>query len=225
MSDIKVILADDHTLVRAGIKSLLQSIKGVEVIGEADNGRAALKLIEQTPPDIVLLDIAMSELNGLDTAARVSKEFPEVKIMILSMHASEEYVLQALRAGASGYLLKESAPNELEIALRAVARGETYLSPVISRHVVDDYLRRVGSNSSNEKFNEPFPHEHLTPRQREILQLIAEGNSTKEIAGKLNLSVKTVETHRMQMMERLNIRDVAGLVRYAIRSGIISSDT
>ncbi|MDP4115377.1 MAG: response regulator transcription factor [Bacteroidota bacterium] len=224
MADIKVIIADDHTLVRAGIKSLLESINGVEVIGEADNGRVALKLIEQNQPDIVLLDIAMSELNGLDTAARVSKEFPDVKIMILSMHASEEYVLQALRAGASGYLLKESAPTELELALRAVARGETYLSPVISRHVVEDYLRRVGSSASSDKAVEPFPHEHLTPRQREILQLIAEGNSTKEIAGKLNLSVKTVETHRMQMMERLNIRDVAGLVRYAIRTGIISSD-
>lgn len=224
MADIRVVIADDHQLVRAGIKSLLESISGVQVIGEADNGRVALKLIEQNQPDLVLLDIAMSELNGLDTAARVSREFPDVKIMILSMHASEEYVLQALRAGASGYLLKESAPTELELALRAVCRGETYLSPVISRHVVDDYLRRVGTSSGREKVVDPYPHEHLTPRQREILQLIAEGNSTKEIAGKLNLSVKTVETHRMQLMERLNIRDVAGLVRYAIRTGIISPD-
>ncbi|HZW39932.1 MAG: response regulator [Syntrophothermus sp.] len=225
MPDITVVLADDHTLVRAGIKSLLQSIPGFSVIGESDNGRDAIKLVESLHPDIVLLDIAMSELNGLEAAARINKESLSSKVIILSMHASEEYVLQALRAGASGYLLKESAPTELEIALRAVARGETYLSPTISKHVVDDYLRRVSSgNSSTEKTIEPFPHEQLTPRQREILQLIAEGNSTKEIAAKLNLSVKTIETHRMQIMERLGIRDVAGLVRYAIRAGIISPE-
>jgi DNA-binding NarL/FixJ family response regulator len=223
MEKIRVMLADDHALVRAGIRALLQNMHNVEVVGEAHNGRDALKLIEQLQPDVVLLDIAMPELNGLEVAARVSKEMPEVKIAILSMHADEEYVLQALRAGASGYLLKDSAPTELEFAINSVSKGETYLSPSISKRVVDDYLRRV-SNSNVESKHEMSAFVQLTPRQREILQLIVEGNSTKEIAYKLNLSVKTVETHRMQLMERLGIKDVAGLVRYAIRAGIISPE-
>jgi DNA-binding NarL/FixJ family response regulator len=222
METYSLLLADDHTLVRAGIRSLLKNINGFEVIAEADNGRDALKLIEQHKPDIVLLDIAMSELNGLEVASRLNKEHPDIRVIILSMHSSEEYVLQALRAGASGYLLKDSAPTELELALRAVSRGETYLSPSISKHVVDDYLRRV---SSNQQVNVVQPGvTELTPRQREILQLIAEGNSTKEIAQKLIVSVKTIESHRIQLMERLGIHDIAGLVRYAIRMGIISSD-
>lgn len=218
----KVLLADDHTLVRAGIKSLLKNMHGFEVVAEADNGRDALKLADQHKPDLVLLDIAMSELNGLEVASRLSRDLPEIKIIILSMHSSEEYVLQALRAGASGYLLKDAAPTELEIALRAVIRGETYLSPSISKHVVDDYLRRV-SNKKSELSDETGAAE-LTSRQREILQLIAEGNSTKEIAEKLILSVKTIESHRIQLMERLGIHDIAGLVRYAIRMGIISPE-
>ena len=218
----KVLLADDHTLVRAGIRSLLKNIPGFEVVAEAENGRDALKLVEQQKPDLVLLDIAMSELNGLEVAARLSKEHPEIRIIILSMHSSEEYVLQALRSGASGYLLKDAAPTELELALRAVIRGETYLSPSISKHVVDDYLRRV-SNKKSDLVAEPG-HTELTSRQREILQLIAEGNSTKEIAQKLILSVKTIESHRIQLMERLGIHDIAGLVRYAIRMGIISPE-
>jgi DNA-binding NarL/FixJ family response regulator len=221
MVNYNVLLADDHTLVRAGIRSLLKNINGFEVVAEADNGRDALKLIEEHKPDIVLLDIAMSELNGLEVASRLHKEHPDINVIILSMHSSEEYVLQALRAGASGYLLKDSAPTELELALRAVTRGETYLSPSISKHVVDDYLRRVSNVQDNNK--EPVMPE-LTSRQREILQLIAEGNSTKEIAQKLIVSVKTVESHRIQLMERLGIHDIAGLVRYAIRMGIISPD-
>ncbi|MFO7445617.1 MAG: response regulator transcription factor [Ignavibacteriaceae bacterium] len=223
MDHIKVLLADDHALVRAGIRALLQNMHNVEVVAEAHNGRDALKLIEEFKPDVVLLDIAMPELNGLEVAARVSKEMPEVKVAILSMHADEEYVLQALRAGASGYLLKDSAPTELELAITAVSRGETYLSPAISKRVVNDYLRRVSDAPSDSK-TEMSAYVQLTPRQREILQLIVEGNSTKEIAYKLNLSVKTVETHRMQLMERLGIKDVTGLVRYAIRAGIITSE-
>jgi len=222
MQTNKVLLADDHTLVRAGIRSLLKNIPGFEVVAEADNGRDALKLIEQHHPDLVLLDIAMSELNGLEVAARLNKEHPEIHVIILSMHSSEEYVLQALRAGASGYLLKDSAPTELELALRSVSRGETYLSPSISKHVVDDYLRRV-SSKGDDKVSLPGLQE-LTSRQREILQLIAEGNSTKEIAEKLILSVKTIESHRIQLMERLGIHDIAGLVRYAIRMGIVSPE-
>lgn len=223
MKNIRILLADDHTLVRAGIKNLVSNLHGVEVVGEADNGRTALKMVDELKPDMILLDIAMSELNGLEVAARLSKEHPEVDVIILSMHANEEYVVQALRAGASGYLLKDSAPNELEIAVNAVSKGESYLSPAISKHVVNDYLRRV-SNLDPDDNEDKSSFKQLTPRQREILQLIAEGNSTKEIAAKLIVSVKTVETHRIQLMERLGIHDVAGLVRYAIRMGIITPD-
>lgn len=223
MSKISVILVDDHALVRAGIRSLLQSINDIEVVAEANNGREALNQIRDINPDLVLLDISMTELNGLEVAERVSQDFPEVKIVILSMHTNEEYVLQSLRAGASGYLLKDAVPTELEIAIRSVMRGETYLSPAISKHLVDDYLRRLkGSADEVSKIN---PFEQLTSRQREILQLIAEGNSTRDIAAKLNISIKTVETHRMQIMDRLDIHDVAGLVRYAIRMRIISPES
>jgi DNA-binding NarL/FixJ family response regulator len=159
------------------------------------------------------MDIAIPELNGLEALARATKEFSAVKVIILSMHANEEYVLQALRAGARGYLLKDAAVAELELALRAVARGETYLSPRISKRVIDSYLERLG--------NERPLREELTPRQREIVQLIAEGKSTKEIAFLLTVSVKTVEAHRAQLMERLGIHDVAGLVRYAMRVGLV----
>jgi DNA-binding NarL/FixJ family response regulator len=221
MKPIKVILVDDHTLVRAGIRSLIQNISGVEVIAEANNGRDAIRLIDELIPDLVLLDIAMPELNGLEVISRISKDNTDTKIIILSMHTNEEYVVQALKSGAAGYLLKDSAPNELEIAVNAVMRGETYLSPAISKHVVDNYLRRI-SEVSAEKEKGPDIFKQLTSRQREILQLIAEGNSTKEIANKLNVSIKTVETHRMQLMDRIGIHDVAGLVRYAIRMGIIT---
>ena len=221
MKPIKVILVDDHSLVRAGIRSLIQNISGVEVVAEANNGRDAVRLIDELVPDLVLLDIAMPELNGLEVISRISKDNTDTKVIILSMHTNEEYVVQALKAGAAGYLLKDSAPNELEIAVNAVIRGETYLSPAISKHVVDSYLRRI-SDVSADKEKGPDIFKQLTSRQREILQLIAEGNSTKEIANKLNVSIKTVETHRMQLMDRLEIHDVAGLVRYAIRMGIIT---
>lgn len=221
MKPIKVILVDDHSLVRAGIRSLIQNISGVEVIAEANNGRDAIRLIDELIPDLVLLDIAMPELNGLEVISRISKDNLITRVIILSMHTNEEYVVQALKAGAAGYLLKDSAPNELEIAVNAVMRGETYLSPAISKHVVDNYLRRI-SDVSTEKEKGPDIFKQLTSRQREILQLIAEGNSTKEIANKLNVSIKTVETHRMQLMDRIGIHDVAGLVRYAIRMGIIT---
>jgi DNA-binding NarL/FixJ family response regulator len=221
MKPIKVILVDDHSLVRAGIRSLIQNISGVEVIAEANNGRDAIRLIDELIPDLVLLDIAMPELNGLEVISRISKDNTDTKVIILSMHTNEEYVVQALKAGAAGYLLKDSAPNELEIAVNAVMKGETYLSPAISKHVVDNYLRRI-SDVSAEKERGPDIFKQLTSRQREILQLIAEGNSTKEIANKLNVSIKTVETHRMQLMDRIGIHDVAGLVRYAIRMGIIT---
>ena len=223
MSPIRVLLADDHNLVRAGIRSLIQELTGIEVIAEASDGREALSLIEMHRPDVVLMDIAMSELNGLEATARVVRDFPEVRVIMLSMHANEEYVWQALRSGASGYLLKDAGIAELELAIKAVARGETYLSPPISKQVIDDYIQRVGGQPDSEKLA-GAPAERLTQRQREILQLIAEGHTTQVIAQKLSISVKTVETHRMQLMERLDIHDIAGLVRYAIRIGLIRPD-
>jgi DNA-binding NarL/FixJ family response regulator len=223
MSPIRILLADDHALVRAGIRALLDHVRGVEVVAEADDGREALDLIATHQPDIVLMDIAMPSLNGLEAAARVSKAFPGVRVIILSMHANEEYVLQALRAGASGYLLKGARAAELELAVTAVANGETYLSPAASKHVVDEYVQRA-AGSTPAGSDERALGERLTPRQREILQLIAEGHSTKEIARMLQISVKTAESHRTQLMERLGIHDVAGLVRYALRAGLIDRE-
>lgn len=214
---IRVVLADDHGLVRAGVRALLERLPDIEVVGDASDGREALRLLKTVQPDVALFDIGMAGMNGLEAATRSAKESPRVRILILSMHASEEYVLRALRAGAAGYLLKDSATAELELAIKAVARGETYLSPAVSKHVVADYVRRVGDEGA-------APYETLTRRQREILQLVAEGHSTKEIAKTLDIGIKTVETHRAEIMERLDIHDIAGLVRYAIRTGLISPE-
>jgi DNA-binding NarL/FixJ family response regulator len=224
MIPIRIILADDHTLVRGGIRALLQDLPGTQVIAEANDGREALRLVEIHRPDIILMDIAMSGMNGLEATNRLVKEFPHVRVIILSMHTNEEYVLQALRAGASGYLLKDAGIAELELAIKAVARGETYLSPPVSKHVISNYVRRVGGENQEDMGIDSSPIDRLTLRQREILQLIAEGHTTQEIAQKLDISVKTVETHRMQLMERLDIHDVAGLVRFAIRVGLITLD-
>lgn len=215
MKRLRVLLADDHALVRAGLRSLLGQLEEVQVVAEAHDGREALELAALHRPDLVLMDIGMPGLNGLEATLRLGKEQPEVRVIVLSMHATEDYVLQALRAGARGYLLKDSAPLDLARALRAVARGEIFLGPHIPRQVLDAYAAKAGEN--------PSPLALLTARQREILQLIAEGNSTREIARRLALSVKTVEAHRAQIMERLGIHDVPGLVRYAIRHGIISA--
>jgi DNA-binding NarL/FixJ family response regulator len=216
MSPIRVLLADDHTLVRAGIRSLLESVDGLEVVAECGDGRECLELIGKHRPDVALLDIGMPGLSGLQVAERVSEESPRTKVVILSMHADKTHVTQAMRAGVAGYLLKGAAVAELPLALQAVMRGETYLTPKISKHVVDGFLRDTK--------DEPGPLADLTTRQREILQLIAEGQSTKEIAGILEVSSKTVETHRMRLMDRLDIHDVPGLVRFAIRAGLVSSD-
>lgn len=215
MKPLRIVLADDHALVRAGIRALLERWPVTEVVGEAADGHAALALVAKHRPDVLLMDVAMQEMNGLEAAQRILEEAPETKVIILSMHANEEYVLRALQSGAAGYLLKDSAAVELELALEAVARGDTYLSPAISRTVIDRYLGRV--SGSEEKAADP-----LTPRQREILKHLAEGESVKEIAFALGLSVKTVESHRAAIMERLDIRDTAGLVKYAMRVGLIS---
>jgi DNA-binding NarL/FixJ family response regulator len=217
MNKTRILLADDHCLVRAGFRSLLEKIPTVEVVAEANDGREALELLKATRPDIVLMDIAMPRLNGVEAVGRISKEFPRTKAIVVSMHASEEYVWRALRAGASGYLIKDAAADELALAIQAVMNGETYLSPRVSRVVIRNYFERTNNSQS--------PLERLTSRQREILQLIAEGKNTKEIASTLEISVKTVEAHRLQLMARLDIHDVAGLVRYAIRSGLVSSET
>jgi DNA-binding NarL/FixJ family response regulator len=216
VNPIRLLLADDHTLVRAGLRALLQGVAGVQVIAEADNGREALRLVEEQRPDVVLMDIQMAGLNGLEAAAGIAREYPRTRVIMLSMHADEEYVVQALRAGASGYLLKNAGAVELAEAIKRVAQGETFLSPAVAGQV-GDYIRRVGQ--------EPTSLDRLTPRQREILQLIAEGNTTKKIAQVLTISVKTVETHRSQLMEQLDIHDIAGLVRYAIRMRLVTPET
>jgi DNA-binding NarL/FixJ family response regulator len=216
MNMTRVLLADDHALVRAGIRALLERIPSIEVVGEAGTGREALELVRSKLPNIVLMDIAMTELGGLEALPRITKDFPSVKVIILSAHASEEYVIRALREGASGYMLKDSATSELELAINSVIQGKIYLSPSISRTVIDDYLQRVSGAVG--------PLEQLTSRQREILQLIAEGKNAKAIAADLDVSIKTVESHRLQLMDRLNIHDVPGLVRYAIRNGLVSAE-
>ena len=213
---LRIVLADDHALVRAGIRALLERLPEVDVVAEAGDGLEALARVHAHRPDVLLIDIAMAGLSGLDAAARVRAECPAVKVVILSMHANEEYVVQALAAGAVGYLLKDAATTELDHALEAVARGETYLSPAISARVIASYLSRVGAAAS--------VRDPLTRRQKEILQLVAEGHSTKAIAFRLTISVKTVEAHRAQIMERLHIHDVAGLVKYAMRIGLISPE-
>lgn len=214
MAPLRVILVDDHALVRAGMRALLGELEGVEVVADTADGRVALQLIAEMKPDVALVDISMPGLNGLEVATRVPKDSP-TRVLIVSMHCDDESIRRALLAGAAGYLVKSSDRAELEMALRAVARGQTWLSPVVSSNVVA--LLREGV-----RLSPGGPFELLTSRQREVLQLIAEGLSTKEIAARLGLGVKTVETHRNELMERLDIHGVAGLVRYAIRMGLVN---
>ena len=215
---MRLILADDHTLVRAGIRALLDRIDDIETVAETGDGREALELIEKHRPDLALLDITMPGLNGLEVASRMPSTSPSTKVLLLSVHSTESFVAKALRAGVAGYLLKDSAATELEVAIRAVAGGKTYLSPAISMRVVEGYLKNLEAGSPTDSLAA------LSDRQREILQLIAEGKTTREIAGLLDISVKTVEGHRAQLMDRLDIRDVPGLVRLAIREGLVSPD-
>jgi DNA-binding NarL/FixJ family response regulator len=215
MKPIRVLLADDHALIRAGLRALLHDIAGIEVVAEASDGAEALALIAVNRPDIVLMDISMGRMNGLEATARAVEQFPGLRVIVLSMHDTEEYVCHALRAGAAGYLLKDTGAVELELALRSVSEGGTYLSPAVSRHLVSDYVRRTGGSGTPAL---------LTPRQREVLRLIAEGHTTKQIARLLRISVKTVETHRAQLMGRLGIHEIAGLVRYAIREGVVTAE-
>jgi len=218
VKSIRLILADDHTLVRAGIRALLEKLPGVEVVGEADDGREVLDLVKLHQPDVVLLDISMPGLNGLEAAARIVRDFPDVRVIILSMHHNEEYVWRALKAGAAGYLLKKAATAELATALQRVALGQIYLSQEISTRLPKDFaLDGIAGRKS--------PLEQLTGRQREILQLIAEGQNTKQIAELLKVSPKTVEYHRMKLMDCLNVHDIPGLVRFALRAGLIPEES
>lgn len=214
MNAIRIVLADDHALVRAGIRALVESIEGAVVVAEASNGRDAVALAKLHHPDIVMMDISMSELNGIEAAAQIKSEHAATQVLILSMHTSGEFVRRAMTSGISGYLVKDSAPLELRLALESVMRGEIYLSPRISHHLVRGAL---GAAQGRE-----VPLDSLTARQREVLQMIAEGKSTKAMAFSLNLSGKTVETHRAALMERLGIHDLAGLVIYAVRHQLVS---
>jgi DNA-binding NarL/FixJ family response regulator len=209
----RILLADDHALVRAGIRVLLQSLPGVEVIGETGDGLEALERVRRDVPDVILLDITLPGLNGLDVAERISRLDVATRVLMLSMHASPEYAARAFTAGAAGYLNKDSAFDELAAALDAVCAGRRYLCRAIDPTLVGEFTRRAGMGESELAL--------LTPRQRQILQLVTEGQGTRQIAERLNLSVKTVETHRAQIMLRLDIHDLPGLVRFAMRNGLL----
>jgi DNA-binding NarL/FixJ family response regulator len=217
VSRIRVLLADDHRLFRAGIRALLRTVADAEIVAEAADGREALRLVAAHHPDVVLMDIMMPSLNGLDATVRIGRAFPHTRVVILSMNADEDSVLKSLRAGAAGYLVKTADPAELELAVKAVARGERFLSSAVSEHVVAACLSRIDEERTS--------LERLTPRQREVLQLIAEGHTTKEIAAKLGISIKTAEAYRGELMKSLEIHDIASLTRYAIRVGLVSIET
>lgn len=219
MTPLTVLLVEDHALVREGLRSVLARIGGVQVVGEASNGREALNAVEELEPELVLMDISMPEMNGLEAARRIRSAHPGTRILILSAHANEEYVYQALRIGAAGYLLKDDDRSEFARALRSVERGETYLSPALSDVTVDELLEQAREEGA------AGPLDLLTSRQREVLQLMAEGNTTREIAEKLDVSPKTVETHRRDIRERLEIEDLAGLVKFAVRTGLVSPES
>ncbi len=216
MAPLRILIAEDHVLMRAGLRLLLEQVDEVVVVAEASDGVEALRLLALHRPDIAVLDIAMEPLNGLEVAARVHAEWPAVRVFILSMHATDSYVQQALRAGANGYMLKDAAPVELALAIRAVARGETYLSPAVASRMVKQFTQATAEPQDGLA--------QLTPRQRSILRLIATGQTSQQIASTLQISAKTVDGHRAQLMERLGIYEVAGLVRLAIRAGLVDRD-
>ena len=212
---IRVMLADDHKIFREGLSSLLEKAKDIQVVGHAENGRQAVSLAAELHPDVVIMDVAMPDLNGIEATEQILAEAARVGVVALSMHADQRFVSAMLRAGASGYLLKDCAFQELVQAVQTVAAGEKYLSPAIASLVIDEYVRASDAG-------EETPRDLLTPREREVLQLIAEGCATTQIAGRLSVSIKTIETYRRQIMEKLGIDTIAGLTKYAIREGLTS---
>ncbi len=216
MKPIRILLADDHTVVRKGLRMLLESQEGFTVIADAANGRETVALAEKHLPDVVVMDVAMPILNGIEAARQITAKTPQVSVVFLSMHADESYVLKALKAGARAYLLKDSAEYDLISAIKAVAEGKAFFSPGISKMLVEDYMRQMREREVEDSY------ELLTTREREILQLLAEGKNNKEVANLLNLSLYTVETHRSNIFQKLNLHSSAELILYAVRKGVIS---
>lgn len=214
---IRVLLADDHTIVRQGVRLCLEAMGDIEVVAEAEDGQTAVQLASQLRPDVAVVDLTMPRLNGVEAIRQIKRDRAETEVVVLSVHDSEAYVVQALRAGAAGYVLKRNAATELAAAIRAAHAGQAYLHPSIARRVIDDYLSRI--RSAEDSLAEP--HERLTPREREVLQLAAEGHSTRAIAGLLSLSTKTVEHHRASLMAKLGLHGQTELVKYAIRAGLV----
>lgn len=218
MAKIRVVLADDHTVVREGFRALLEEDPSITVVGEAGNGQEAVQVVKKLLPDVLVLDISMPVLNGVQTTRQIHRFDPKIKILVLSMHKDEEYVREVFHAGATGYILKQTTGSDLIKAIKEVHNGNAYLSPSIAKHLVTDYREIIKGGSSAKR------RSGLTPREIEVLQLIAEGHSTKKIAAQLFISAKTVETHRQKLMDVLNIHDVAGLTRYAIANRIIEAN-
>ncbi len=215
MSKIRVLICDDHTILREGIRLLLNAQPDMEVVGEAVNGREAVEQARTLKPDVILMDIAMPRLNGLEATRQIRRDYPRARVLVLTMYESDEYIAQMLEAGAAGYVLKKVAGSELVYAIRAVHQGEAFLYPSITKRLVEDYLRRVEAGQERVTFD------GLTDREREVLQLIAEGYTSKEIADALNLSVRTVQNHRTHIMDKLGLHDRGDLIKYAIQKGII----
>ena len=216
MKTIRILLADDHTIVRKGLRMLLENQPGFQVIADACDGRETIALAEQHLPDVVVLDVAMPILNGIEAARQISSKFPHVAIVFLSMHSDEGYVLKALKSGARAYLLKDSAESDLIAAIKAVTEGKAFFSPAISKMLVEDYVRQMRERDVEDSY------ELLTTRERELLQLLAEGKNNKDVAALLSLSLYTVETHRSNIFQKLNLHSTAELILYAIRKGVIS---
>ncbi|MGD8239997.1 MAG: response regulator transcription factor [Armatimonadota bacterium] len=218
MGEVKVVVADDHTIVRQGLCSILNAHPDVEVVGEASDGREAVRLVDELQPDIVIMDIAMPQLNGLEATRQIASRHPDVRVLVLSMYTDIEHVVHALQAGACGYVRKEDADAELIDAIQSARLTEPYLSPATDGEAVREHLARAAKQDGDDVYDP------LTPREREVLQLVAEGHPNKQIARILSIAVRTVEEHRAHIMRKLELTDQAGLVRYAIRRGIVSSD-
>ena len=216
MNPIRVLLADDHTLIRAGLRMVVVSQPDFTVVGEASDGREAVALAEQLKPDVVVMDIGMPSLNGIEACRQIHDSLPGSQVIMLSMHSDEGYVLRALKAGAKGYMLKDSAEADLASAIRAVRAGKSFFSPAVSKILLEDYMRKLKRTGAEDSFD------LLSPREREVLQLVAEGKSSKEVANLLSLSVYTVETHRAKLMQKLNLHNIPELILYAVRKGVIS---